>query len=362
MTTRSFVILTSHDGLSGFHHCLSSLRDSPQTYRLVAPNFGLKQRHLSTGSSIYTASHKHDIEKENLSFTPTKGVKIASEPLPDALTSVKSVTTSNIEEDEHWRPKSLPPAENEEEFIQRLKKAIRSARRNDETIRVKFDPSEEKQRRDAEELKKKRDIEKLKSKVKARKEAGEEVEEWRLHKIRMKEKFPEGWQPRKKLSPDAMDAIRTLHNQFPEQFTTSHLSEMFEVSPEAVRRILKSRWREKQMDIDTARRLAERWNERGKRVWTQGAAFGKNPPTKWEKQGIHRDRLQIGQRDGQEGNRAGVRIQRKWAKKKKDEMMQKYKAYKNENRELKRTVRVRETSTRLEWPTKTDTSGDQSWL
>ncbi|MCV5164004.1 hypothetical protein OFB65_27020, partial [Escherichia coli] len=36
----------------------------------------------------------------------------------------------------------------------------------------------------------------------------------------LKEKFPEGWKPLKKLSPDALEGIRALHKQFPEEYTT----------------------------------------------------------------------------------------------------------------------------------------------
>ncbi|PYH78009.1 hypothetical protein BO82DRAFT_249753, partial [Aspergillus uvarum CBS 121591] len=59
----------------------------------------------------------------------------------------------------------------------------------------------------------------------------------------LKEKFKEGWNPPKKLSPDAIEGIRHLHQVAPEQFTTPVLAEQFKVSPEAIRRILKSKWR-----------------------------------------------------------------------------------------------------------------------
>ncbi len=64
----------------------------------------------------------------------------------------------------------------------------------------------------------------------------------RVHRQKLKEQFPEGWSPPKKLSRQAMDGIRVMHAQHPEVFTTPVLAEKFRVSPEAVRRILKSKW------------------------------------------------------------------------------------------------------------------------
>lgn len=58
----------------------------------------------------------------------------------------------------------------------------------------------------------------------------------------MKESFPDGWAPPRKLSREAMDGLRTLHAHDPEQFNLRMLSDKFKISPEAVRRILKSRW------------------------------------------------------------------------------------------------------------------------
>jgi len=93
-----------------------------------------------------------------------------------------------------------------------------------------------------------------------------------LHRERMKSSFPQGWSPPHKLSRQAMDGLRVLHMHDPETFSTPMLAERFRVSPEAVRRILRSRWepspeqrgrllrrelREKQAWIE-AKRVAER--------------------------------------------------------------------------------------------------------
>lgn len=85
--------------------------------------------------------------------------------------------------------------------------------------------------------------------------------EFKAHRAVMKKDFPSGWAPPRKLSREAMEGVRQMHRLDPEKFSTPVLAEKFRVSPEAVRRILKSRWeppREKRL------KLAER--ERGERA------------------------------------------------------------------------------------------------
>ncbi|KAJ7044111.1 hypothetical protein C8F04DRAFT_909802, partial [Mycena alexandri] len=65
---------------------------------------------------------------------------------------------------------------------------------------------------------------------------------WQTHRASLKEAFPDGWNPPRKLSREAMDGLRQLHRVDPETFTTPVLAERFRISPEGVRRILKSRW------------------------------------------------------------------------------------------------------------------------
>ncbi|KAF7316384.1 Acylpeptide hydrolase [Mycena indigotica] len=65
---------------------------------------------------------------------------------------------------------------------------------------------------------------------------------WQLHRNTLKTAFPDGWNPPRKLSREAMDGLRQLHRINPETFSTPVLAERFRISPEAVRRILKSRW------------------------------------------------------------------------------------------------------------------------
>ncbi|KAF3070918.1 Required for respiratory growth protein 9, mitochondrial [Daldinia childiae] len=111
-------------------------------------------------------------------------------------------------------------------------------------------------------------------------------EPWKIQKEILKEKFPEGWQPRKRLSPDALEGIRALHAQFPEDYTTEVLANKFMVSPEAIRRILRTKWMPTpEEEIDRQ----QRWFNRGKNIWSQMAALGKKPPRKWRREGIVRD-------------------------------------------------------------------------
>ncbi|KAF8221088.1 hypothetical protein L208DRAFT_1330192 [Tricholoma matsutake] len=82
--------------------------------------------------------------------------------------------------------------------------------------------------------------------------------EYKEHRVTMRRHFPDGWSPPRKLSREAMEGLRELHHFDPEKFNTPVLSEKFKISPEGVRRILKSRWapsREKRI------KLAERERE-----------------------------------------------------------------------------------------------------
>ncbi|MCJ1227173.1 Required for respiratory growth protein 9 mitochondrial [Toensbergia leucococca] len=109
-------------------------------------------------------------------------------------------------------------------------------------------------------------------------------EPWQIQKKALTEKFgSQGWSPRKRLSPDALEGIRTLHAQFPDKYTTPVLAEQFQVSPEAVRRILKSKWKPNETEEESRRR---RWDKRGETIWGQMVEIGIKPPKKWREMGI----------------------------------------------------------------------------
>jgi hypothetical protein len=76
----------------------------------------------------------------------------------------------------------------------------------------------------------------------SREQTDEDKPQWLIHKEALRRKFPDGWNPPKKISRPSMTLLRTLHQTDPHQFSLSTLSEKFKISPEAVRRILRSKW------------------------------------------------------------------------------------------------------------------------
>jgi len=93
--------------------------------------------------------------------------------------------------------------------------------------------------------------------------------EYKAYRETIRKKFPEGWAPPRKVSREAMEGMRQMHRLEPERFSTAVLAEKFRVSPEAVRRILKSRWeppREKRLKIAKRERKERAEYLRAKRV------------------------------------------------------------------------------------------------
>lgn len=171
---------------------------------------------------------------------------------------------------------------------------------------------EKKKKREKKAAKEKKTDAKSRSKAD---EQPEEVEPWRSQKESLKNKFPEGWRPLKRLSPDAIAGIRALHQQFPDEYGTAELADKFEVSPEAIRRILRSKWTPTPEEEEERR---ERWFRRGMAVWSRYAELGVKPPRKWRKQGIVREpsyherrRAAIERRRALEEADAGASLQRK---------------------------------------------------
>ncbi len=109
---------------------------------------------------------------------------------------------------------------------------------------------------------------------------------WQAQKEALALKFgSSGWSPRKRLSPDALEGIRSLHSQYPYKYPTPVLAEHFQVSPEAIRRILKSRWRPSEEEEEERR---ERWDKRGEIIWRQMVEIGIKPPKKWREMGLRK--------------------------------------------------------------------------
>lgn len=83
--------------------------------------------------------------------------------------------------------------------------------------------------------------------------------EWIKRDATIKRKFDGGpWKPTAKVLRITMDGIRTFRKQFP-QLDVSKIGALFKISPEAVRRILKSRWKPTAEDEAN---LSARWDKR----------------------------------------------------------------------------------------------------
>lgn len=110
------------------------------------------------------------------------------------------------------------------------------------------------------------------------------LQPWQVQKRALFEKFgSSGWCPRKRLAPDVLESVRALNSQSPEKYTTPVLAEQFKVSPEAIRRILKSKWRP---DEEEQAKRKLRWEKRGKSIWSQMVEIGIKPPKKWRAMGV----------------------------------------------------------------------------
>ena len=105
-------------------------------------------------------------------------------------------------------------------------------------------------------------------------------EVWQTQKASLERKFgKQGWQPRKRLSPDTLEGIRALHNSDTGAYNTETLAKHFQITPEAIRRILKSKWRPNEDEAEDRR---QRWEKRGVKKWKEMAELGMEPPSKWK--------------------------------------------------------------------------------
>ena len=90
-----------------------------------------------------------------------------------------------------------------------------------------------------------------------------EIPEWKKQKMAIRKKLQgQRWNPSKKISQEQMEALRLLKFNFPE-LTASDLADRFKISPEAVRRILRSNWKRTDEENNDAH---ERWKRRGLRI------------------------------------------------------------------------------------------------
>lgn len=111
----------------------------------------------------------------------------------------------------------------------------------------------------------------------------------------------QAWNPRKKLSPDTMEGIRHLHSTQPDKFNTPVLAQHFKISPDGIRRILKSKWRPSDQEYESR---MERWNKRGERIWNNMVEMGVKPPKQWREMGV--GRAKNGERPTWKGKRRNL--------------------------------------------------------
>lgn len=89
--------------------------------------------------------------------------------------------------------------------------------------------------------------------------------EWKKQKLALYNKFNgQQWNPAKKLSRDEIEQVRMLRENFP-SMNAKEISEHFKVSPESIRRILKTKWKPTEEEM---LKIQERWKRRGKRIDT----------------------------------------------------------------------------------------------
>lgn len=113
-----------------------------------------------------------------------------------------------------------------------------------------------------------------------------EREEWMIQKAALEDKFGvQNWNPRKRISPDALAGIRALHSKQPDVYTTPVLAAHFKVSAEAIRRILKSKWQPSEEETESRK---SRWEKRGEKKWSEMVEQGIRPPKKWREMGVGR--------------------------------------------------------------------------
>jgi len=118
-------------------------------------------------------------------------------------------------------------------------------------------------------------------------------ETWQIQKAALGTKFKDQkWEPRKRISPDAIAGVRSLHSSDPQMYSTERLSNYFQISPESVRRILKGKW---QPNEDQARDRQDRWQRRGERKWSDMVKQGIRPPKKWRDLGVGKDIVETGE-------------------------------------------------------------------
>lgn len=86
---------------------------------------------------------------------------------------------------------------------------------------------------------------------------------WKRQMFALKEKFQGAeWRPNKRVSRQAIDGIRALRQAYPD-LKLNEIAAHFKIPPEAVRRILKSKWKP---SAEEEAKIQKRWLKRGKKL------------------------------------------------------------------------------------------------
>ncbi|MDI1492018.1 MAG: Required for respiratory growth protein 9 mitochondrial [Ramalina farinacea] len=220
----------------------------------LSPGKKKKHEHCIDHQSLYSGHRKHSTS-QNLVSNDSKN---------HSGSAVFASTLSSIYQDQEARSKARANPESDHSRPSQERKNGRHDRSYDKSYDRSFDRDQR--------AKKRTTSSKTVEPQKVR-------EPWQVQKSALSNKFGSAsWQPRKRLSPDALEGIRGLHAEDPDTFDTATLAARFEISPEAIRRILKSKWRPNDEEEDERR---ARWERRGQRIWSSMSELGIKPPKKW---------------------------------------------------------------------------------
>ncbi|KAI7788666.1 mitochondrion organization and biogenesis protein [Diaporthe eres] len=255
-----------------------------------------RRAHTTAGSSNVVAQeeqgqqalpedhHKAQPEREPTSST-LQSRPAESSIEHDRLFSITKPSSKNaIRKAARYRKQPTGSHEQAKESPETVQKAGDSA--DERTEKAKKDKNGKKGKKlldGADERPGKERIERQAANARSREPRTGERPVWLKQKEALKQKFPEGWRPPKRLSPDALEGIRVLHQQFPDMYTTEALATKFEVSPEAIRRILRAKWEPTAEEEEDRQR---RWFNRGVSVWQRYAELGRQPPRRWREAGV----------------------------------------------------------------------------
>ena len=272
-------------------------------------NLNQQESSIDSDAEVHSADDSHSVDSislQDLHHPETKGIDEAAVPLPpsdQAHTPQKSGAElrldrkrRRIEAGKYNRTQTESRGEqtSTQDQVQTVLDKIQALEGPDVVSRKDF-PEQQKEKPPSNKAEMKSKAKKKQPVMVEPDQSGLKIkkEDWQVQKQALEHKFGDnGWQPRKRLSPDTLEGIRALHHSDPSSYTTATLAGHFQVTPEAIRRILKSKWRPNVKEIEDRR---QRWEKRGMRKWEDMAEQGIRPPAKWRAMGIsHAESYQDG--------------------------------------------------------------------